>query len=1125
MTEDLENQDGGSSADEVDSGTATHADESDESDESGALQAAGDEVIHDGEPDDAARTEPSDDQEAERGAREIEPPEDPSAAAVYELRKLEALLRRARNAWRNPLMVEGALWSVTTAFAVLASALLFGLLFPDWAHPGADLILLIGGVATLIGTLSVALPFWLSAPDLEEAAAHLQRYNADLRSDVVGALQFARQLADSELHGFSETLALEHVRRTVRKLHQMDKAEGGLAASLPHRPIQAPALALAATIALVMVPWLVVPERVGEILDLQLLTSETSADEDEEKRPVVGDLDLYFSFPSYTERTSEFQAFTTGNIETLVGTEVTIKTYPLVKAARYEVVMELAEGDERRRELEPTDDGRLEATMLVTKPGTYHFEATMADGTRLSDGIDRRITVRPDEAPAVKITSHETKIEVSPDEVIEFDFTVTDDFGIESVGFVHHFAGQSEQASKVPVDLPELANTPDEVEGTFTFELGPLNLQPKDVVVLRLEATDNNSLTGPGVGKSAEFMLRVASPEDKHMEVIRAQQEVLEQLLLVLADYLESPMGTRVPDSDNIYQQKVPANVDAAQIQTRVSRLTGAHQAHGTALEEMNRVLKRMKDDPLMLPRDEAIFEALYDQLYDLHRDGDDLLNRLGPRAANGELGRTGLQKLADYAADSENALEKGLLRLEDLLASQKMEAIESAAEEVREMKERLKELLEKYRDTKDPELKKAILREIQRLRQRMAELLQRMQDDMKKLKQDHVNMEAIEQQMMESDAAKMSENLQSIEDLLDQGDIDGALDALDQMTANLDSLTQEMDSEFAQAQPEGLNELDKKLSELMDEVNDVEQMQRDVEQKTNELREKEQRERRAKMEETIDRLTREARELVEEQKRDLAEIDRSKMPEHEREGLERAERRLEKLDEMLQQRDLESAGDAARGSIDDLRSLQFGMELAQRYSKSKAENAEMKDAVESLNDEMNPRAREIVDELEEAMNQAQRQLSQNDSQEMKQLEQRQQQVEQRAQQLRQKIDEASQEFPMIGNQLEPNMDGAQKKMKEASDSLGEGRTQRALDQERGALDQLNQLKESMKQALQKQQQRQPREQNRDKIEIPDGPSGKTNDDFRESVKEGMKGERLEDYASEIERYYESLTE
>jgi DNA repair exonuclease SbcCD ATPase subunit len=307
-----------------------------------------------------------------------------------------------------------------------------------------------------------------------------------------------------------------------------------------------------------------------------------------------------------------------------------------------------------------------------------------------------------------------------------------------------------------------------------------------------------------------------------------------------------------------------------------------------------------------------------------------------------------------------------------------------------------------------------------------------------------------------------------------------------------------------------------------MDRVNDVEQAQREVEQQPTELREEEQKERQAKMEETIDRLTQKARRLVDEQQRDMRRMNTADLPEYEQEGIERAQERLDKLEKMLDQRDLESASDAARGNVDDYRSLRFGMSTSKRYAKGDERKA-LESSLDQVEDRMDPRANEIVGEIEEAMKQAKRQMNDGDSPRLQQLQQQQQQVEQQAQKLSQEIDDASQEFPMIGNQLRPSMDGAKKQMKQAGESLGEGRTQRALDQERGALEQLRQLKDSMKKALQKQGQK-GQQQPRDKVKIP-GQEGPSTDEFRDAVKKGMKDDRLEDYSSEIERYYESLTE
>jgi hypothetical protein len=101
--------------------------------------------------------------------------------------------------------------------------------------------------------------------------------------------------------------------------------------------------------------------------------------------------------------------------------------------------------------------------------------------------------------------------------------------------------------------------------------------------------------------------------------------------------------------------------------------------------------------------------------------------------------------------------------------------------------------------------------------------------------------------------------------------------------------------------------------------------------------------------------------------------------------------------------------------------------------------------------------------------------------------------------------------------------------MENAEQSLRQEQTQRALDEERQALDQLGQLRQQMRQSLQRQRQQEQREgqgrNQKDRIEIPTEDSRDGQERFRREMMDGMREGRLENYESEIERYYRSLVE
>src|SRR5699024_10759318 len=131
---------------------------------------------------------------------------------------------------------------------------------------------------------------------------------------------------------------------------------------------------------------------------------------------------------------------------------------------------------------------------------------------------------------------------------------------------------------------------------------------------------------------------------------------------------------------------------------------------------------------------------------------------------------------------------------------------------------------LKKYQKTRDPALKEAILRDVQRLRQRMNELMNRMRAQLQDLPREHMNMDAIKQKQLESETYKMADSLSQIEKMLANDNIEGALKALQNLEDSLKSLSQDMDEQFQEAKPQGLSELDQKVDELMNQLNDVRQ-------------------------------------------------------------------------------------------------------------------------------------------------------------------------------------------------------------------------------------------------------------------------------------------------------------
>ena len=1058
--------------------------------------------------------------------------EEPEPSLEADLRSVRMMLRQTGRAHRREIYAEGSLWYLAAFGAVVLSALLAAFLVagavPLWTRG----ILWVGSGAVTLGALGTLVRFWQTGAGPESVARRLQQVETSFRNDIVAALEFGEQLTaepeatDAEL-GFSRTLARAHLRRTVETMRERTAKHGHLGHLLPGRNLEPPLLALVGCMTLMLGGTLLAPELTARTIRSSFSIEAPSQQEEALVRPVVGDLQLEYQPPRYTGMGRSTEPHSTGHIETVVGTEVTISAYPLIEVDSVEMVLETGDG-QRVVPLKPNGRGRLFKTLVLTDSGSYHFRATLPDGTKVTDGMDRQIDLTPDAAPEVTITSHDGEVEVSPEDVLEVEFAVEDDYGIDSVTRIHHFAGSSGDKKSKPLQLASLNETPEQVGGSVTVDLRSMSLKPKDVVVLYLRSADNNSLTGPGVGKSQPLMLRVSSPEDKHMKNVEAQRKISQKLLGVLADYLETPVGERKRQEDGTYQQVVDNEAGPAELGTTIQQLARVHGREAEVLDRMKKLVDRMKDDPLMVKRDRTLFAGLHEHLRELHRRGERVFGRL---RQGGKLPATirpaKASRAADFAADMEDSLEKGVLQILELVASQKMDAVKATREDIRKAKDRLKELLEKYKKSKDPELKKAIKREINRLRQRMAEMMSRMQMQIRKLPDEHINSEALKRQQLESDTRKMTDHLKSMEQMLEKGDIDGAMKALEQMEQNLSSLGEEMDQQFARAQPKGLSKLDKEVSELMNGVNDLQSAEKKLEEETRKIQKERDRKRQKQIDEMLDKFTDRMKKQVDRQLKSMDEMGGDKLPSHEQSELQKNRQKLEELDKMLEQKDIKGALEKARESNDKLRTMRFNLELSQRHARSDSRQARRVDKALEEAEQMIPRGQRIEGELERMMQKAQKKLNRPGSRQMKELAERQKRIAERAEKLNEQIEKSSKDFPMLKKQLKPSLDQAKEEMGKAEKRLGKGESQGALDSERSALEQLGKLKQAMRQTMQKQRSKGKggRGQRKKKVKIPGQQDGESRQELRGEVMDAMKEEKLQKYEKEIQRYYKSLVE
>ena len=136
----------------------------------------------------------------------------------------------------------------------------------------------------------------------------------------------------------------------------------------------------------------------------------------------------------------------TGDIVALEGTRVELVARTLERVSAVTLVT-----DSLAIAMDVSGQRDLYGELVVLEPGDYHFEATLPDGSVVTDTITREIRVVPDRAPQIELFEPASNREVRPSEVLDFSFVAGDDFGLTDVSLTWHFASQPNDLHRLPL--------------------------------------------------------------------------------------------------------------------------------------------------------------------------------------------------------------------------------------------------------------------------------------------------------------------------------------------------------------------------------------------------------------------------------------------------------------------------------------------------------------------------------------------------------------------------------------------------------------------------------------------------------------------------------------------------
>lgn len=159
-------------------------------------------------------------------------------------------------------------------------------------------------------------------------------------------------------------------------------------------------------------------------------------------------------------------------------------------------------------------------TLAKPDRATIRLTGALGKGFEMANPVSFELVVQPDAPPTVRVLLKNRQLTMLAEEAANFavDWVAEDDYGVAEVNLAYRIDTVDALLGRPPRDgtVPRrIEPARDLAKGRFAEMFKTLDpaLQPGDRVTITLTAKDNNTETGPGVGKSLPVEIVVVRPD------------------------------------------------------------------------------------------------------------------------------------------------------------------------------------------------------------------------------------------------------------------------------------------------------------------------------------------------------------------------------------------------------------------------------------------------------------------------------------------------------------------------------------------------------------------------------------------------------------------------------------
>ncbi len=406
--------------------------------------------------------------------------------------------------------------------------------------------------------------------------------------------------------------------------------------------------------------------------------------------------------------------------------------------------------------------------MDIFESGFFHIRFLMADFPSPKNIMaDFTVEAVDDVLPRIRILGPAQDLMGSVNEQLPVTYEVIDDFGVSAV-FLHYQVNNQNRQKIMWKKVPFKKQTP-RILSDKTWHIQSLNLTPGDKVTYYLSATDNNTLTGPGTGRSASFVFQTVSYEADHKALEQSLLKWNQDLLRLLDEqgFLRKTLDGPAPDwAQTLKEQK--------HLQKKTEEQT----------QRLQDLTDKMEWDPFMDAWTVSEFKAILDNLRDIK-------NNPLPQAVKSLHARR-----KDQAAEAMDDIVSGLERMslisQNALKSSHMRALMTEGDELTQKAELLTEqLAQKGAGPLSPDEQKKFQRIMEQMNDSFKKIAQQIQKMPMRLPEDFIHQGAVQSLRFDEVQNLMNE----LQNALRQGDGQKALQAAQDMLQKLKNIQKAMNA------------------------------------------------------------------------------------------------------------------------------------------------------------------------------------------------------------------------------------------------------------------------------------------------------------------------------------------